>query len=141
MRNRPGPTPLTVQCFNPYFDAPDFNGSISGRAFPFPFLFSGLPAKTGSLCIRGGDVHFRSDISVMTRGNSFTRRGAALSGTPEANRAGTVISRTGSGFTTCGQRLIGLVKEPGWFFHKSHRFGVLFAKIRQICRFLAEVVQ
>ncbi|MDR0601092.1 MAG: hypothetical protein LBG42_01795 [Treponema sp.] len=42
---------------------------------------------------------------------------------------------------------IGLVQEPGWFFaklrlaYKSRRFGVFFAKIRQICRFLAEVVQ
>jgi hypothetical protein len=41
----------------------------------------------------------------------------------------------------------GLVQEPGWFFaklrlaYKSRRFGVFFAKIRQICRFLAEVVQ
>ncbi|MDR0600946.1 MAG: hypothetical protein LBG42_01060 [Treponema sp.] len=40
-----------------------------------------------------------------------------------------------------------LVQEPGWFFaklrvaYKSRRFGVFFAKIRQICRFLAEVVQ
>jgi hypothetical protein len=36
---------------------------------------------------------------------------------------------------------IGLVQEPGWFFHKPHRFGVFFAKIRQIRHFLAEVVQ
>jgi hypothetical protein len=41
----------------------------------------------------------------------------------------------------------GLVQEPGWFFaklrlaYKSRRFGVFFAKIRQICRFLTEVVK
>jgi hypothetical protein len=41
----------------------------------------------------------------------------------------------------------GLVQEPGWFFaklrlaYKSCGFGVFFAKIRQICRFLAEVAQ
>jgi hypothetical protein len=41
----------------------------------------------------------------------------------------------------------GLVQGPGWFFaklrlaYKSRRFGRVFAKIRQICRFLAEVVQ
>ena len=43
--------------------------------------------------------------------------------------------------------IIGLVQEPGWFFaklrlaYKSRGFGVFFAKIRQIYRFLAEVVQ
>jgi hypothetical protein len=39
------------------------------------------------------------------------------------------------------EKNIGLVQEPGWFFHKSRRFGVFFAKIRQIYLFLAEVVQ
>jgi hypothetical protein len=37
--------------------------------------------------------------------------------------------------------LIGLVQQPGWLSHKSRRFGVFLAEIRQICCFSAEVVQ
>jgi hypothetical protein len=36
---------------------------------------------------------------------------------------------------------IGLVQQPGWLLNKSRRFGEFLAEIRQIYRFLAEVVQ
>jgi hypothetical protein len=32
---------------------------------------------------------------------------------------------------------IGLVQQPGWLFHKSHRFGEFLAEIRQICCFFS----
>jgi hypothetical protein len=41
----------------------------------------------------------------------------------------------------CGILYIGLVQQPGWLSHKPRRFAEFFAKIRQICCFLAEVVQ
>jgi hypothetical protein len=33
-----------VEKYSPYFDALDFNGSISGRAFPFPLISQPWPA-------------------------------------------------------------------------------------------------
>jgi hypothetical protein len=45
---------------------------------------------------------------------------------------GAFLSRAGA---------IGLVQQPAWLSHKPRRFGEFLVEIRQICCFLAEVVQ